>query len=115
MAPGVFERLRNARAFSRRHLHFVETLEDVDLILEIGFHQERGEALSIKRLYLLDIASIATVQRRLRRLRQLGAIVPRRSSTDGRSVELVLSSRVLKTYEKYAEMLGINGAATLKV
>ena len=60
----LFEKLRTARAFLRRHMHFVETLEDVDLLLEIGFHQEQGRPLSMKQVYLLDIASVATVQRR---------------------------------------------------
>jgi hypothetical protein len=107
----LFERLRAARAFARRHMHFVEALEDVDLLLEIGFHQEQGTPLSMKQVYLLDIASVATVQRRLRRLRQFGAVAPRRSDSDARSVELVLSPKALKTYEKYAEVLGINGFA----
>ena len=107
----MFEKLRAARAFTRRHFHFVETLEDIDLLLEIGFHQEQGQPLTMKRLYLLDIASVATVQRRLRALRQAGAIVPRRSESDARSVEITLHPRLLKTYEKYAELLGMNGSA----
>lgn len=101
----VFELLRSLRAFEKRNLQFLRTAEDFDLVREIGYHQERGQPLTLKQLYLLDVASMATVQRRLRRLRQAGAIQQARSVNDARSIELRLSPRVAKAFERYAELL----------
>ena len=67
----LFAKLRALREFERRHLKQLSTVEDLDLVCEIGFHQEKGQPLSIKQLYLLNLASVATIQRRLRRLRPL--------------------------------------------
>ena len=64
----LFAKLRALREFERRHLKQLSTVEDLDLVCEIGFHQEKGQPLSIKQLYLLNLASVATIQRRLRRL-----------------------------------------------
>ena len=58
--------LEPPRPFERRHLKQLSTVEDLDLVCEIGFHQEQGQPLSIKQLYLLNLASVATIQRRLR-------------------------------------------------
>jgi len=102
---GVFDALRMTRAFKRRHLDFLQTREDCDVIVEIGFHQERGTPLTVKQLQLLGLASAPTLQRRLRRLRQVGAVVRRKSSADGRAVELVLSPKLLRTYAKYEDLI----------
>lgn len=107
----LFAKLRAMRAFEKRHLHFLRTLEDFDLIREIGYHQEEGAPLTMKRLFLLDLASIATVQRRLRHLKHSGAIHLTRSRHDARRVEVSLSPKLLKTYGKYAETFGMNGHA----
>lgn len=104
----LFARLRAARAFERRHLGHLRTMEDVDLVREIGYHQEQGRPLTMKQLYLLDLASVATVQRRLRHLRQAGVIVPRKSERDGRTVELTISPKLQKAYARYLELLCAN-------
>lgn len=100
-----FARLRAARQFERLHMDALKTLEDFDLIREIGYHQEKGTPLAMKRLYLLNLGSVATMQRRLRRLRKMGLIVQKRSARDRRAVELFLSPKLLKTFVKYAEVL----------
>ena len=102
---GVFAALRATRAFRRRHLDFLRTQEDLDLVLEIGFHQESGTPLTMKHLQLMGLASVPTLQRRLRRLRQVGAIIGRRSQEDGRAVELELSPRLLRTYARYGDLI----------
>jgi hypothetical protein len=107
----LFVHLRATRAFRRRYLHFLETREDHDIVQEIGFHEESGTPLTLKRLQLLGIASITTLQRRLQRLRRIGAIVARRSATDGRAVELMLSAKVHRTYARYAELIRARHAA----
>jgi len=100
-----FARLRAARLFERLHMGALEKIEDFDLVREIGFHQEQGRPLTMKRLYLLDLGSVATIQRRLRRLRKLGLILQRQSADDRRVVELLLSPKLLKVFAKYAAIL----------
>lgn len=104
----LFAKLRAIRAFEKRNLPFLATLEDFDLVREIGYHQEQGAPLTMKQLYLLDVASLATVQRRLRRLRELGLVQQLRSASDGRALELHLAPRLLKLLARYEEFL--NGA-----
>jgi DNA-binding MarR family transcriptional regulator len=103
--PPVFTRLRALRMFEKRHLNFLRTIEDFDLIREIGYHQERGEPLTMKTLHLLGVASVPTIQRRLRQLRQAGAIQQMRSKRDGRALELRITPKVQRVFARYAELL----------
>ncbi len=108
----VFGKLRALRAYKKKHLPFIETIEDFDLLLEIAYHQELGSSLTMKQVYLLGVASVATVQRRLRRLRQHGAVQQLRSEEDGRSLELRITPKVLKVFARYAELsLSLEGGA----
>ena len=105
MPLSIFRALRAIRAFEKRELPFLETLEDRDLVVEIGYHQAAGVPVTLKQLFLLDIGSVATVQRRLRRLRRLGMVQQRRSAKDARALELSLSPKLAKLCEQYAEAL----------
>ncbi len=99
-AVKIFDKLRSLRAFEREHLALLMTLEDFDLIKEIGYHQEAGVPLTLKLLFLQDIGSVATVQRRLRRLKRLGVVHQRRSEGDRRNVELTISPEICSIYKK---------------
>ena len=103
----LFARLRDARHFERTHLGELKKLEDFDLVREIGYHQERGAPLRMKTLYLLDLGSVATIQRRVRRLKRLGLIVQKKSAHDGRALELLLNPRLFKVIARYAEILAV--------
>lgn len=105
----TFKTLKAARDFARRHLDFVATLEDFDLLCEIGFHEESGRPLTMRDLLRLDIGSAATLQRQLRRLRASGAIVQSRSSGDARVTEFSLSPRVQKVFSRYLDLFGMPG------
>jgi hypothetical protein len=98
------------RAFERTHLPFLATLEERDLLCEIGHRQVRGEPLTMKQVFLLGIGSVATIQRRLRRLRRLGAVQQLRRRDDRRTVEVTLAPKVLKAFASYAAVLAANGA-----
>jgi hypothetical protein len=102
---GVFAALQKTRGFRRRHLPFIESCEDVDLVLEIGHRQELGKPLSMKELQLMGLVSVPTLQRKLRRLREAGVVQVRKSPKDGRAVELALSPKVLRAYAKYVELI----------
>jgi DNA-binding MarR family transcriptional regulator len=105
MALDVFRRLRAIREFEKRQLAFLETVEDLDILVEIGLRQGTSAALTLKQLLLLDISSPATVQRRLRRLRQQGVVQQRRCPQDRRNVELTISARFLRTLDRYGQVL----------
>jgi DNA-binding MarR family transcriptional regulator len=102
---GVFAKLRRIRAFERSQLKFLRTMEDFDLVCEIGFREEQGKPLTMKQLHRLQLGSVPTVQRRVRRLRQLGAVATRRTERDARAVELTIRPRALRRIARYAALL----------
>lgn len=101
----VFERLRALRAFEIQHLLFLRTGGNHHLIVEIGFNQAKGKPLTLKQLFLQDFGSIATVQRDLRRLKELGLVQHRRAASDRRAVELTLSPKCIRIFAKYDTLL----------
>jgi hypothetical protein len=99
----IFSDLRNIIRLERLHLPFIITLEDRDIAAQIGYHDViRGEPLTLKLLYLLDIGSIATVQRRLARLVGKGVILKRRHTDDRRALTLHLTTGAKREYQRYA-------------
>ncbi len=101
----VFNQLRALREFEKENFRVLKTVEDYDLIREIGHRQALGAPPTIKQLLLLDVGSIATVQRRLRRLKTLGVVQHRRSPADRRAVELTLSPPYVSAFAKYEVLL----------
>jgi len=98
-------KLRTLRAFERRHLGWLHSIEDRDLVCEIGYHQCLRRPLTLTQIYALGHGSIATMQRRLRRLRRDGCIERQCSPSDRRSVVLSLSPGVIEALARYAELL----------
>ena len=101
----VFQKLRALSAFERDHLNFFSSAEDPHLIAEIGSCQAQGSPMTLKQLLLLDVGSLATVQRRLRRLTELGLVHHKRTSHDRRAVELTLTPKCLRMLAKYDELM----------
>ncbi len=99
----TFESLKALREFERSQLTFLKTLEDRDLVCEIGLRQALGQPLTVKQIFLLGLASVPTVQRRLTRLRRLGVIQQRRSDGDRRSLEVTLTPKALKAIGGYSD------------
>ena len=107
----LFERLRALRTFEKQHLGFLSSVEDHHLIVEIGYHQAKGRPLTLKQLFLLDVGSVATVQRRLRRLKELGLIQQRRAASDRRAVELTLTPKCVRIFAKYGGVMSAKAPA----
>jgi DNA-binding MarR family transcriptional regulator len=101
----TFRALQAAAEFRRQHLPFLKTLEDQDLIREIGLAQAMGQPLSLKQLFMNGIASPATVQRRLVRLRRLGVVEQTKSAEDGRVITLTLTPSALRVYKRWGKLL----------
>lgn len=98
-------KLRTLRAFHRRHLPWLRGIDELDLVCAIGYSQGMGRPLTLKQVYLLGIGSVPTVQRRLRRLSRAGYTEQRRSALDRRSVEVMLSPKLLQELGRFAELL----------
>ena len=101
----IFHQLRVLREFQRRHLPFLKTVEDLELVREIGIHQFHGKPLTLKLLLLQGIGSAATVQRRLGRLKRLGVVHQARASYDKRVMELTISPRTWRIYERLGVLM----------
>jgi len=101
----VFQALKASGDYRRRHMPFLKTLEDQDLIREIGYSQAAGHPLSLKQLFLHGIGSVATVQRRLARLRRLGIVEQVRADHDKRLLKLRLTPSALKTYNRWGRLM----------
>jgi DNA-binding MarR family transcriptional regulator len=101
----TFRKLRELRLFQRRQLPSLRSIEDFDVVLEIGYHQELGDPLTLKRLFLQNVGSVATVQRRLGRLKRLGIVLQKRSEHDRRNLELMVSPAVRRLYRRMGRLL----------
>jgi DNA-binding MarR family transcriptional regulator len=101
----MFARLRALTEFRERHLPFLKSLEDEDMVREIGHYQVLGTPLTLKQLLAIRGGSVATVQRRLQRLKRLGVVHERCSESDRRSVELRLSPACMSAFSHHGTLL----------
>lgn len=102
---GTYKKLRTCHAYRKKRLGFLQTLEDFDLITEIGYCQEIGRPITLKQLFLAGLGPAATVQRRLARLKAHGAVIPMRSDADRRVIQLAVSPEVHKALRQYVSLL----------
>jgi DNA-binding MarR family transcriptional regulator len=101
-SASAFIAFKNSSDFRRRHLPFLKTLEDQDLMREIGIAQTIGRPITIAKLLSREIASPATVHRRLGRLRRLGIVEQRTAKHDRRILHLTLSPIARKLHARWA-------------
>jgi DNA-binding MarR family transcriptional regulator len=101
----IFKALKTAGDFRRHNLPFLQTLEDLDLIREIGLAQVLGQPLSLKQLLMHGIASVATVQRRLARLKRLGIVERSKADHDKRIAKLTLTPAARKLVERWSRQI----------
>ena len=104
----TFRALKASGEFRRRHLPFLKTLEDQDLIRSIGFSHAAGSPLSLKDLFAQGIGSVATIQRRLARLKRIGVVAQSTARHDKRVVTLTLTAHARRLHKKWAGQLRRN-------
>lgn len=92
----TFRALTAASELRRHHFPFVQTLDDLDLVREIGLHQAMGHPVTLKVLFLKTNGSVATIQRRLARLKRLGVVAQSKAGHDKRVRTLTLSPDIWK-------------------
>lgn len=100
------------REFERKHLNFIDSLEDLDLIWAIGHAQETGHPVGLKELVLAEYGAPKTLQRRLERLRVRGTVVHRQSGADARRIEFFLSKETMERLEAYKLFIVQNGMSS---
>ena len=101
----LFEYLQRLRSFEQSHLPFLQTIEDFDMVRSIGLYQERGESLTLKLLFTFGIGTVATLQRRMARLKRLGIVIHKRSDLDRRNLDLRLSGRTTALFDRYGKLI----------
>lgn len=102
----LFAELRKLRELERKHLPFVRSLAEFDLIIEIGYHEERGTPLTYKHLLTLGFYGRSTLNRRLNGLMAQGVLSRQRSERDGRAVYLGVSKSALQRLLRYRVSIG---------
>ena len=102
----IFSQLSDIIGFERRYLPFIETIEDRDIAALIGYHDvPKNSPLTVKQLFLLNVGSIATVQRRLTRLVTMGIVQKKRDDRDRRMLTLHLTPDAKAMYQRYEAAL----------
>ncbi len=92
----TFKRLRELKSILEE-FPGVKTYKELDILIEIGYHQEIGSPLTMKQLSLLDVASQATVRRCLHRLIHAGFVEKGKEPSDHRAIVLYLSEATVRT------------------
>lgn len=101
----LFEKLRKIRDFERHKLPFLQSFIDFDIIIEIGYAEEREQPLTPKQLLLLNLTSPTTVRRKLTKLIEQGIVSRRPNATDQRSAFLSISAPNIKLLNKYCSVV----------
>ncbi|HTV79922.1 MAG TPA: hypothetical protein VMF03_16840 [Steroidobacteraceae bacterium] len=97
----LFAELRELRQLEKKHLPFVRSFADFDLIVEVGYHEERGTPLTYKHLLSLIACGRSTLNRRLSSLIAEGVILRTRSELDGRAIHLGVSKSAMQRFHRY--------------
>lgn len=82
--------------------------EDFDIVIEVGYHEDMGQPLTLKCLLLIGITSTSTTQRRVHALVDAGILTRTRSDSERRSVRLDVSSQTRKLVDRYVQILRIH-------
>jgi hypothetical protein len=97
----LFTGLKKIREFEKRHLPFVRSIVDFDIVIEIGYAEEQTQPMTVKQLFLLNISSRTTVRRKLAALIEQGIVIRRKHASDHRSSLLVISHSATVRLSKY--------------
>ena len=98
----LFAGLRKLPEFEKGLLPFLKSVFDFDIVIEIGYEEERGSPMTVKQLLLLDICSRATLRRKLARLIDQGIVIPRNAADDRRATNLMIAPSIVKLFTKYS-------------
>jgi DNA-binding MarR family transcriptional regulator len=107
----LFAGLRKIREYQRGQLPFLRSLVDFDIIIEIGYAEERGDPITLKQLLLLNICSRTTMRRKLAQLIEQQVVHRHKNSRDRRASVFAVSPGTLRLLTRYGQILkAISGA-----
>jgi DNA-binding MarR family transcriptional regulator len=101
----LFAGLRKIREYQRGQLTFLKSLVEFDIIVEIGYAEECGDPITLKRLLLLNICSRTTMRRKLAQLIEQQVVHRHKNSRDRRASRLVVSIGTFRLLTRYGQML----------
>lgn len=101
----AFKKLKTIREFEKARMPHLRSHEDFDIVIEVGYHEDMGQPLTLKCLLLIGITSTSTTQRRVHALVDAGILTRTRSDSDRRSVQLGVSSQTRKLVDRYVHIL----------
>ena len=101
----LFTGLKKIREFEKLQLPFLKSIVDFDIVIEIGYAEERGQSLTLKQLFLLNLSSRTTVRRKLANLIEQGIVIRRKHASDNRASLLIISPSTFKLLAKYGGTL----------
>ena len=110
----LFTGLRKIRELQRSHLPFVQGILEYDIVIEIGFAEEVGRPITLKRLFLLNISSPSTVRRKLSQLVKDGTIIRQKTENDQRTSVLSVGAAAVRAFGKYGGSIAAVSAAHFK-
>jgi DNA-binding MarR family transcriptional regulator len=97
----LFTGLKKIREFEKLRLPFFKSIFDFDIVIEIGYAEERGQPLTLKQLFLRNICSRTTARRKLTTLIEQGIVIRRKQANDHRASLLTISPSGVKLLSKY--------------
>jgi len=97
------------RSFQKRLLPFIQTLDDLDILLEICSQHGDVRPVTMMGLVRAGISPPNTLRRHLRALISNGVVLAKRSKQDGRVTELSLTSRGVRLVNTAVAQLNIMG------
>jgi len=101
----LFAGLKKIREIEKLQLPFLKSVDDFDIVIEIGYAEEQGQPLTLKQLFLLNICSRTTVRRKLATLIEQGFVIRRKLVSDHRASLLMISPSGVKLLSRYGGAL----------
>ncbi|MDD2928802.1 MAG: MarR family transcriptional regulator [Sideroxydans sp.] len=101
----AFKKLKTIREFEKARMPHLRSHEDFDIVIEVGYHEDMGQPLTLKCLLLIGITSASTTQRKVHALVDAGILTRSRSASDRRSVQLGVSVQTRKLVDRYVHIL----------
>jgi hypothetical protein len=101
----LFAGLRKIREYQRGQLPFLKSLVEFDIVVEIGYAEERGDPITFKQLSLLNICSRTTMRRKLAHLIEQEVVLRNKNANDRRAGILVVAPGTLRLLTRYGQTL----------
>jgi DNA-binding MarR family transcriptional regulator len=101
----TFAHLNYARDYERKNFPFIESLVDRDVLLAIVTAQVSEQMISLSDIMKMKLGSVATVERRISRLKEMGIITSSESKADRRTKYLRVNTKVKNLFIKYNDGL----------